>query len=206
MRRRNRFIEQLVELPWWASLGLAALVFVGVTYGLPAVIPGGGGSGSVAEGFSRYGWIFALPFAAAAAGSAVRQWLRRQLLEQQKNLDAIRALPWEEFETLIGEAFRRQGYSVTQHGGAAPHESIDLVLQKAGSKSVVQCKRWQAREVDVTVLRELYGAMTAEGANEAILVTCGEYTLDAGKFAAGKPIRLIHGEALIEMVRSVQAR
>ncbi len=31
-----------------------------------------------------------------------------------------------------------------------------------------------------------------------------EYTEDTLKFAAGKPIRLISGETLLEMVRSVQ--
>jgi hypothetical protein len=36
------------------------------------------------------------------------------------------------------------------------------------------------------------------------IVTCGEHTEDALKFAAGKPIRLISGETLLEMIRSVQ--
>jgi restriction system protein len=35
-------------------------------------------------------------------------------------------------------------------------------------------------------------------------VTCGEYTEHARQFAAGKPIRLIHGGMLLDMIRSVQ--
>lgn len=62
------------------------------------------------------------------------------------------------------------------------------------------------RQVGVTLVRELYGVMTAEGATDAILVTCGEYTDDAREFAAGKPTRLIHGETLVEIIRSVQPR
>ena len=54
----------------------------------------------------------------------------------------------------------------------------------------------------VDLVRELHGAMTAEGAKEAILVSCGEYTGEAHRFAHGKPIRLINGEALLEMVGS----
>ena len=202
--RKNRFFEQLLDLPWWISVCIAALVFVSATYALPAVIPAGRGISSVADGLSKTGWIFSLPFLVAAASSAVRQWLQGRLLDQQKGLDSIRELSWQEFETLIGEAFRRQGYSVTEHGGAAPDGGIDLILMKDVRKTVVQCKRWQTRQVGVTLVRELYGVMTAEGASEAILVTCGEYTEDAAKFAAGKPIRLIHGETPLEMIRSVQ--
>ncbi len=203
MRKRNRFLEQLIDLPWWVSLIVAALVFVGATYAFTTAIPTGKGVSPAADA-PKAGFMLSLPFLLIAVASAVRQWLLGRLLDQQKSLDSIRELSWQEFETLIGEAFRRQGYSVTQRGGAAPDGGIDLVLQKAGSKSVVQCKRWQARQVDVPLVRELYGVMTAEGANEAILVTCGEYTEDASQFAAGKPIRLIHGETLLEMIRSVQ--
>lgn len=206
MRRRNRFVEQLLELPWWTSLCVAALVFVCVTYVIPAVMPTGGAGSSMADGLRKTGWIFSLPFVVAAASSATRQWLQRQLLEQEKRLDSIRELSWQAFETLIGEAFRRQGYSVTQHGGAAPGGSIDFVVEKAGRKSVVQCRQWQARQVDVTLVRELHGSMTAEGADEAILVTCGDYAGDARAFARGKPIRLINRELLLGMIRSVQKR
>jgi restriction system protein len=202
MRKRNRYLERLIDLPWWVSLIVAALVFVGATYAF-TVIPTGKGVSPVADA-PKAGFMLSLPFLLIAVASAVRHWLQRQLLDQQRNLDSIRDLSWQEFETLIGEAFRRQGYSVTQHGGVVPDGGIDLVLQKAGSISLVQCKRWQARQVDITLVRELYDVMTAEGANEAIVVTCGEYTEDAREFATGKPIHLIHGERLLEMIRSVQ--
>ena len=45
----------------------------------------------------------------------------------------------------------------------------------------------------VALVRELYGAMTAEQADEAILASSGQYTADARAFADGKPIRLVDG-------------
>jgi restriction system protein len=204
MRKGDRLFDQLLDLPWWISLCVAALVFVVATYVLPAVMPTGKTASSVADQLSRTGWIFSFPFLVAAAASGVRQRLRKRILEQQKNLDSIRELSWQEFEALVGEAFRRQGYSVTQHGGTAPDGGIDLVILKAGAKAVVQCKRWRERHIGEAPVRELYGVMTAEGANEAIFVTCGQYTGEARRFADGKPIRLVNGEMLLDIVRSVQ--
>ncbi len=204
MRKRNRFFEELLALPWWASLCLAALVFVGATYVLPALMPAGKTTSFVADQLSRTGWLFSFPFLLAAAASGVRQWLRKRILEQQKSLDSIRELSWQDFESLVGEAFSRQGYSVTQLGGSAPDGGVDLIVHKAGSKGVVQCKRWRERQIGVTLVRELYGVMTAAGANEAIFVTCGQYTGEARRFADGKPIRLVSGEMLLDIVRPVQ--
>lgn len=93
---------------------------------------------------------------------------------------------------------------VEERGGSSPDGGIDLVLWKGGRKTVVQCKHWQARQVGVTLVRELYGVMTAEGANDAIFVSSGEYTDDARAFADGKPIQLMGGRELERMIQSVQ--
>jgi restriction system protein len=39
-------------------------------------------------------------------------------VDRQLNLDSLRALPWRDFELLVGEAYRRQGYQVIERGGA----------------------------------------------------------------------------------------
>ena len=67
---------------------------------------------------------------------------------------------WREFEMLVGEAFRRRGYSVR-----------------------VQCKQWKAKKVGVKIVRELYGVMAAEGAGGGYVVTSGEFTKEAIAFA-----------------------
>ena len=76
----------------------------------------------------------------------------------------LNAITWQQFELVIGEWFRTQGYNVKEYGGAGPDGGIDLVLSKGNETFLVQCKQWRAIKVGVTVVRELYGVMAARGA------------------------------------------
>ncbi len=113
-------------------------------------------------------------------------------------------MSWRDFELLVGEAFRRQGYVVEERGGSAPDGGVDLVLRKGGKTTVVQCKRWRETQVSVQPVRELFGVMHAERADEAIFVSSGRYTADAVEFARGQSITMVGGEELAEMVPAVQ--
>ena len=126
---------------------LAALVFLVVRHATPSIGPSSGLAHAVLKSFGQAAWPFALPFAFLSIRALVGRTLRRRLLDGQRDLDSIRVLPWREFEHLVGEAFRRQGYRVEERGGAAPDGGIDLVLFKNGRKTVVQCKRWKTRQV-----------------------------------------------------------
>jgi restriction system protein len=52
----------------------------------------------------------------------------------------------------------------------------------------------------------MFGLLTAEKADEAIIVTSGSFTRDAQSFAGGKPIRLVDGPQLLALVQSVQTQ
>jgi restriction system protein len=81
---------------------------------------------------------------------------------------------------------------------------VDLVLRRDGKTTLVQCKRWTGKSVGVSVVRELYGIMAAEKADEGILVTTSSFTQDTKSFVVGKPIQLIDGTRLLPRVRSAQ--
>ena len=70
---------------------------------------------------------------------------------------------WPEFELLLGEGFRLQGYVVTETGGG-PEGAADLVLQKGAERFLVQCRHWRATRVDAGTVRELHAAVAAQGA------------------------------------------
>ena len=55
--------------------------------------------------------------------------------------------------------------------------------------------------MDVAAVRDLYGTVMNEGANRGILITTSSYGPDAYEFAKDKPISLIDGPNLIEMLR-----
>lgn len=92
----------------------------------------------------------------------------------------------QEFELLVGEGFRQQGYQVTESGGGGADGGVDLVLRKGGDKLLVQCKQWKAFMVGVTVVRELYGVMAADGAPWGFVVTSGRFTDEAKTFVKGR--------------------
>jgi len=151
-------------------------------------------------------YIIPLVFIIGALVSVFKSKGRRKLLDEQSSLESVRAMSWQEFELLVGEAFRRKGYEVKENGGGGADGGIDLVLNKNGKKSIVQCKRWKTFSIGVPLIRELYGVMTAERANDCIFVSSGNYTAEARLFAEDKPIWLIDGSELIDLVSSVQVQ
>lgn len=82
---------------------------------------------------------------------------------------------------------------------ASGDEGIDIRVEGNGRRAVVQCKRYAARTTPALV-RELYGALTADGADMAMLVCTGGFTSGAHAFASGKPIHLINLNGILRLV------
>ena len=142
----------------------------------------------------------------AGLTAAIKKGERRGIYDQQRSLASVRALSWSEFELLTGEAYRRQGYRVTETGGGGADGGIDLILHKDGEKLLVQCKQWRVFKVGVKPVRELYGVLMAHRVDGAIFVTSGQYTQEARDFALGKPLQLLDGESLCRLIAPVQAQ
>lgn len=125
-------------------------------------------------------------------------------LERQTGLKSIAKLHWKDFEYLMGEAYRRDGYEVIENFDAGADGGIDLKLRNKDELVLVQCKHWKEHKVGVKIVRELYGVIHSEGADRGIVVTSGNYTRDAIEFARGKSVTLINGEGLINLLSQVQ--
>jgi restriction system protein len=104
---------------------------------------------------------------------------------------------------IIANLLVRMGLE-TQLTKASHDGGVDIVaLDKRpilGGKIVIQAKRYK-RTVPVSCVRDLYGAMQHEGASKAILVTTSKLGADAWQFAEGKPLQLIEGQQLLELLR-----
>jgi restriction system protein len=77
---------------------------------------------------------------------------------------------------------------------------VDLGLTKNEERFLVQCKHWRTRQVGVTVVRELNGVVSAQGAHRGFVVTGGEFTREAREFAKTCRIELIDGSKLEELI------
>lgn len=204
----------LREAPWWVGPP-----FILIAWGLSAIaIPGfleqfGEGRepplrvvsdtlGSVSTMVS--------PFIAAIVAivwlvALIQKAVDGRRLDRQTGIESIRNLSWRDFEHLLAEGFRRQRYGVSDTG-AGVDGGIDLILEKAGRRTLVQAKQWKARKVGVRPVRELFGVQTSEGADSAIIVTSGNVTAEARRFADSNGVQVIEGEALLQMIRAVQRR
>ena len=203
-RRNESILNLLIQVPWWVSVVVSGAAYVSFKFILPSIDFGNMMANSLAKGISGVAPIVALVLLIPAPIAALNSWRKRRLLDSQKGIDSIKALGWREFEELVGEAYRRQGYSVTENTAPGPDEGIDLVLKKDGGLVLVQCKQWKSAKVGVNIVRELFGVMTAKHATSGILITSGIFTQEAKNFAANKPIDLVDGTQLLQLIGNVQ--
>lgn len=197
-RRSNSLITLASRLPWWGALLLGLTLFLFFGLYLPRVISGPF-SQALQPALALAGYLPAgVCVVGAVLGLAIR--LKQKLLyRSQRSLDQIRALSWDDFEHLMAEAFRREGFTsnVTEAG---PDGGVDLILAKDGKRWLVQCKQWRTRSVGVKPVRELAGVASVAGADGAIFVCSDTYTSEAQAFARRAGVRLIDGNNLAAMM------
>ena len=136
MGRRNRCKDSgvdelfafLTAVPVWVGPLLMLGVFVGLYWGLPwcfaaaettnaiaktaypVIAKVSTGSAPFVAGFVALVWLFA----------EGRKWADRKRLDKQTDITSVRALSWNDFERLLGEAFRRL------YTGPNPSNSVGL--------------------------------------------------------------------------------
>jgi restriction system protein len=197
-------VAELIQSAWWVSFLVAGIAYIGLTFGFPSLLAGKQVWTGVV-GLSKSIAPYAALFFCFIGGIA---WLntkrKAKLVDRQTDIDSIHSLSWKQFEELVGEIGRRKGYHVVENIKGGADGGVDVRFKKDGKLVLVQCKQWKARQVNVKVIRELYGVMAAEGAHGGLVVTAGTYTQDAREFAKGKPIDLIDGQRLEKLVADVR--
>lgn len=201
-RRRSSFIDTLLMLPWQVALSAGALGFGGILLSL-VLLPD-----AVTSRFAPTAKLIAWSWLLICLiGGAVSAWRSRglgALLERRRNLEEIRNLPWQRFELIVREAFRRLGYDIADNGDEGGDDRVDLVVSRAGRKFFVRCRQWQMTKVGATAIRELAEIIKASEVSGGFFVSAGTYTREARKLADEAEIALIDGEALENLVESVR--
>jgi restriction system protein len=122
-----------------------------------------------------------------------------QLPETGKDLLAMDPV---DFEDLVADLFRAMDMDVMTTArtgdGGVDIRAVDRDPIRGG-KLIIQVKRYQ-HTIPPAPVRDLYGTMLHEGATKGILVTTAKFGPSAQEFAAGKPLTLIDGSQLTELL------
>ncbi|OKI95398.1 restriction endonuclease [Streptomyces sp. CB01249] len=106
------------------------------------------------------------------------------------------------FEALVAELFRAMGMQAVttqrSNDGGVDVDALDPAPIRGG-KIVVQVKRYR-NTVPPTAVRDLYGTVQDAGANKGVLVTTSKFGPGSHTFANGKPLELVPGSELVDLL------
>lgn len=107
-----------------------------------------------------------------------------------------------EFESLVADLFRAMGMQAVttqrSNDGGVDVDALDPTPIRGG-KIVVQVKRYRST-VPPTAVRDLYGTVQDMGANKGVLVTTAGFGPGSHAFVRGKPLELISGGELVDLL------
>jgi restriction system protein len=106
------------------------------------------------------------------------------------------------FESLVADLFRAMGMQAVttqrSNDGGVDVDALDPAPIRGG-KIVVQVKRYR-NTVPPTSVRDLYGTVQDVGANKGVLVTTSGFGPGSHTFVRGKPLELISGRELVDLL------
>ncbi|EGR0791190.1 hypothetical protein EWS92_22315 [Vibrio vulnificus] len=214
-RKNDGLLWHLMDAPWWVSVLFAAIAYIGLSFVLPALAMSSENFifSAVAQNLPILAPYVAIVLLMPAPVALLKQLSRQRQfatttfeIASQGTTEALNNLSWLEFEGYIGEFFKQQGYEVKQAFSQKPDGGVDIWMRKDGQLTLVQCKHWKTRKVGIQILREMYAVMIEHNASKIIVVTSGDFTSEAIKYALDKRLWLINGGELVHMIEQVRNR
>jgi restriction system protein len=120
--------------------------------------------------------------------------------DAQRVLSSVRELSWDGYRTLVADIFRKHGHDVFDHEGPDA-DVIDMVVSRDGrGRLIVNCQLRGMSQIPPEPLREMAIVGIRNGADAVLMVTDGDFTDEARRFAAAHSLILVDGDALFELV------
>ncbi len=187
---RNSLFALLLRSPWWVSVLIAG----GLGLVAAALLP---------SDFRVVGALSGFPFLVIAAMAAQRQWRLPSAARVRQTEAAVSAMAWAEFQALLADSFRRNGFEVQAGSGGV----IDLVLRRQGRTMLVAARRWKTARLGVEPLRALQAARQADHDSadtpQAVCICLGALSDNAVPYAAQHGITLWRAPELALALRGM---
>ena len=205
MRKDLNFFDFLAQIPWWISVSLSASFYFFLQYGVPYFENQGS---LVNEAHVSLGPVFApvvaLALLAPVTFSFLKSNKKKKLHELREDIKAIKDLSWPELKDKVAEAYGLAGYQIMENDPYTSDASVDLVLRKSANLYLLQSRYWRNRKVGLREVKKLSALMHEKQASGIFLLTTGIFTKNARRFAIGRPINLVDGIQLAELLDDIK--
>ncbi len=118
--------------------------------------------------------------------------------EIRKKEEWWRGIDGHRFELEVAKLLMNKHYDVKHTGSAGGDGGVDLTLKMDNKNIIIQCKAFK-NYVSAGYVRELYGTLIHQKADEAWLVVTSGFYSGARQFANDKSIRLLTIKDLIRL-------
>jgi restriction system protein len=201
MKKDLNIIDFLAQVPWWAYLAISASFYLLLNYLVPyfEVQNALFNEAQVSLG-PAIAPVVALALLAPASFSLLKLNRKNKLHELREEIKSIQELPWQQFKEMVAEAYRRSGYMILETSSFATDPGVDLVMRKSANLYLLQCRYWQNRKLGIREAKKLQALLHEKHATAAFLLTTGIFTKEARHYALSRPINLVDGIELVELL------
>jgi len=204
MRKDLNIFDFLAQIPWWLCVTLSASFYLLLQY----VIPYFENQGTlVNEVHVSLGPVFApvvaLVFLTPVTFSLLKFNRKKKLHDLREEIKSIQELSSSQFKELIAETYRNAGYLILGNDPFTSDPSYDLVMRKSANLYLLQSRYWRNRKIGLREVKKLFFLMHEKQASGIFLLTTGIFTREARRYAIGRPINLVDGIELVELLGSI---
>jgi len=205
MKKDLNIFDFLAQIPWWVSVTLSASFYLLLQY----VIPYFENQGAlVNEVHISLGPVFApvvaLALLAPVTFSFLKSSRKKKLHDLREEIKSIQELSWPQLKKQVAEAYGHAGYLVLGTDPFTSDPSIDLVMRKSANLYLLQSRYWRNRKLGLREVKNLFSLMHEKQASGIFLLTTGIFTKKARRYAVGRPINLVDGIQLVELLDNIK--
>ena len=118
--------------------------------------------------------------------------------------DALSRVAWQDFEVLVANHYRDQGYDVVHCGdgqfGLREGSEVDLRMRKHGKLALVHCRHESVSGVNANNVARLLATGAEDGAAEVIVVSSADIPDAARQLAEAGGAKVVDGVAVRAML------